>query len=145
MLSFEKKIVSFHFSDFSLTFNVSIWAPTTVFAQLIDDKTFGKMCKNKANFAKLSWLFDLNDQINQLPATFLTWNAFSGNPSLLSVNKTIVLRNPKLFGQKLLSSLLIFHLFLNWDFKSINKPNSLSKANFAPVGQSLTTALNIIL
>ena len=38
-------------------------------------KVFGKMCKNKANSEKLSWLFHLNEQINRLKATFVAWNA----------------------------------------------------------------------
>ena len=60
----------------SLTSNISICALTTVFARSDRWQNFWQNVQNKANSAELSWLFDLNERINQPPATFVTWNAF---------------------------------------------------------------------
>ena len=59
----------------SLTSNISICALTTVFARSDRWQNFWQNVQNKANSAELSWLFDLNERINQPTATFVTWNA----------------------------------------------------------------------
>ena len=59
----------------SLTSNISICALTTVFARSDRWQNFWQNVQNKANSGELSWLFDLNERINQPTATFVTWNA----------------------------------------------------------------------
>ena len=60
----------------SLTSNISICALTTVFARSDRWQNFWQNVQNKANSGELSWLFDLNERINQPTATSVTFRFF---------------------------------------------------------------------